>query len=58
MKYALEKELFSKQLKEFASTLSQQITCNGEWTIKGFIDIFKNVYMNTPSEIAHLDRRN
>lgn len=44
MKNKLEKDIFSKQLKDFAATLSSKITLNDEWTIRGFIDIFKNVY--------------
>lgn len=39
-----EKELFGKNLKEFASELADKISLNDEWTIRGFIDIFKNVY--------------
>lgn len=31
-------------LKVFASTLSMQISSKGEWTVKGFIDIFKNIH--------------
>lgn len=32
------------QLKEFAGTLNGLIAQNDEWTIRGFIDLFKNVY--------------
>lgn len=39
-----EKQFFSSQLKDFASTLGQYITKGDEWTIRGFIDIFKNIY--------------
>jgi len=39
-----EKELFSKELKQFATTLQDIIVKNDEWTIRGFIDIFKNIY--------------
>lgn len=39
-----EKALFAAALKEFAATLAEKIAQNGEWTIRGFIDIFKNVY--------------
>ncbi|MBR2215225.1 MAG: EcoRV family type II restriction endonuclease [Selenomonadaceae bacterium] len=39
-----EKALFTKQLKAFASTLGQYISRGDEWTIRGFIDIFKNIY--------------
>lgn len=44
MKKEQEKMLFKKQLKDFAAGLGQYIALNGEWTIRGFIDIFKNVY--------------
>lgn len=39
-----EKEIFIKNLKMFADTLADHISTNNEWTIRGFIDIFKNVY--------------
>lgn len=35
---------FSAQLSQFARSLGSYITQNDEWTIKGFIDIFKNIY--------------
>ena len=44
MKCDAEKERFLSELKKFALTLPEQITRNGEWTIRGFIDVFKNVY--------------
>lgn len=44
MKNKVEKALFSAQLKNFATTLIDFITTGDEWTIRGFIDIFKNVY--------------
>ena len=40
----LEKIKFLKALKEFARNLGTFITINDEWTIRGFIDIFKNIY--------------
>lgn len=40
-----EKSRFAAQLKIFASTLAGQISEENEWTIRGFIDIFKNVYV-------------
>lgn len=43
MKNKLEKSIFAEQLKEFASSLAPRIALNDEWTIRGFIDIFKNV---------------
>ena len=44
MSYSEEKENFSRKLKEFAGTLTDKISQNDEWTIRGFIDIFKNIY--------------
>ena len=41
----IEKELFENQLKEFVSTFQTHISSeDGQWTVKGFIDIFKNIY--------------
>ncbi len=43
--YVKEKEIFEKQLKEFVKTFQSHIsTDDGQWTVKGFIDIFKNIY--------------
>lgn len=40
-----EKENFATKLEEFVTELKEHIsTDDGQWTIKGFIDIFKNVY--------------
>ena len=40
-----EKELFENQLKEFVGTFQTHISSeDGQWTVKGFIDIFKNIY--------------
>lgn len=39
-----EKCIFIKELKLFADSLANQIASNDEWTVRGFIDIFKNVY--------------
>lgn len=39
------KTKFKSDLKEFASTLAKYVsTESGEWTVKGFIDIYKNTY--------------
>ncbi|MCL2089322.1 MAG: EcoRV family type II restriction endonuclease [Oscillospiraceae bacterium] len=43
-KYSKEKERFHNELSEFAQTLEQHIALNGNWTVKGFIDVFKNIY--------------
>lgn len=44
MSYTTEKEIFTCQLKGFANTLAMHIAKDDEWTVRGFIDIFKNVY--------------
>lgn len=44
MKNEAAKEIFLHQLKDFASTLKSFIAKGDEWTIRGFIDIFKNIY--------------
>lgn len=44
MKNEKEKATFKMQLKEFATELPSKISLNNEWTVKGFIDIFRNVY--------------
>lgn len=45
MKYEKEKNEFTKALKNFASGLGKYISKDGEWTIRGFVDIFKNIYI-------------
>jgi hypothetical protein len=44
VKYSGEKARFQSALSEFAQTLESHIAINGDWTVKGFIDIFKNIY--------------
>lgn len=44
MKNEKEKMAFVAKLKNFAATLADRIALNDEWTIRGFIDVFKNVY--------------
>ena len=40
-----EKEIFSEKFGEFVAKLKNYVsTDDGQWTIKGFIDVFKNVY--------------
>jgi len=40
-----EKENFTEKLEEFVTELKAHIsTDDGQWTVKGFIDIYKNVY--------------
>lgn len=39
------KEEFESQLKEFVEGLEEHIsTEDGQWTVKGFIDVFQNIY--------------
>jgi len=39
------KDHFKRELKEFANSLSAMVsTEKGDWTVKGFIDVFKNIY--------------
>ncbi|MDE7098878.1 MAG: EcoRV family type II restriction endonuclease [Ruminococcus sp.] len=40
----IEKEVFIRNLKEFADTLVNYISTDNKWNIRKFIDIFKNVY--------------
>ncbi len=40
-----EKEKFTKKLEAFVAKLKGHVsTTDGQWTVKGFVDIFKNVY--------------
>lgn len=40
-----EKTLFAEKLEDFVRSLKGYVSAeDGQWTIKGFIDIFKNVY--------------
>jgi len=43
-KYREQKAQFNLSLSEFAQTLEGFIALDGEWTVKGFIDAFKNIY--------------
>ncbi len=38
------KKEFGALLKDFTKELGNYISNDGEWTVKGFIDIFKNIY--------------
>ena len=42
--YLTQKSNFLKDLKSFVTSLADEISVNGDWTVKGFIDIFKNIY--------------
>ena len=53
MKNEATKAVFDRNLKEFASTLGSFISQDDEWTIRGFIDIFKNIYaISTDTKIV------
>lgn len=40
-----EKEIFASNLADFVANLEKYVaTDDGQWTVKGFIDIYKNVY--------------
>ena len=45
MKNEVEKIDFRIKLKHFATTLTDRISTGDDWNIRGFIDIFKNIYM-------------
>jgi Restriction endonuclease EcoRV len=39
------KAMFKKELDKFANKLEKYVSSdNGDWTIKGFIDVYKNIY--------------
>jgi len=45
MKDRITKKEFLELLKKFVQSLSSYVsTADGQWTIKGFIDIYKNIY--------------
>ena len=51
-KYLREKQRFLNALKLFASKLPDAITYNNKWTVRGFIDVFKNIYtLSTDTKI-------
>lgn len=53
MQFDQEKAAFSADLKTFANTLADKISTGGEWTIRGFIDIFRNIYtISTDTKIV------
>ena len=40
-----DKEAFAKALSDFVKELGSYVASeDGQWTVKGFIDIFKNIY--------------
>ena len=39
-----DKEIFLQELKSFAAGLAETISRRNEWNIRGFIDIFRNIY--------------
>lgn len=40
----MEKHIFLQKLQQFASKMPDLISSSGEWDIRGFIDVFKNIY--------------
>ena len=39
------KEVFENHLKDFVSQFQEHIsTDDGQWTVKGFLDVYKNIY--------------
>ncbi len=44
----VEKKTFLSELKRFAGTLGSLISQDGEWTVRGFIDIFKTIHTISP----------
>ncbi|MYA58799.1 restriction endonuclease [Candidatus Poribacteria bacterium] len=48
------KSVFSTKLNEFVKTLNSYVeTANGQWTIKGFIDIYRRIYtISTDTKIV------
>ncbi len=50
--YEKEKEKFFESLKTFTDSLSSKLIHDNQWTIRGFIDIFKNIYsLTTDSKV-------
>ncbi len=40
-----EKQDFAKRLSEFVQSLNSVVsTADGQWTVKGFVDVYKNIY--------------
>lgn len=47
-----EKQKFFKKLKLFADNLAKNIVQNNQWTMRGFIDVFRNIYpLTTDSKV-------
>lgn len=45
LKVVAEKERFAARLNDFAGKLRSKVnTADGDWTVKGFIDVYKNIY--------------
>lgn len=43
-----EKKAFSTALTEFVAGLGGYVSADdGQWTVKGFIDVFKNIYTSS-----------
>ena len=40
-----KKQDFAKRLDEFVQSLNSVVsTADGQWTVKGFVDVYKNIY--------------
>nr|WP_290015711.1 type II restriction endonuclease [uncultured Alistipes sp.] len=50
----LVKQEFSREFKEFVKKLQKCVSCeDGQWTVKGFIDVYKNVFtISTDTKIV------
>ena len=50
-----EKSTFLKALRDLTETLSDEIkTDDGQWTVKGFIDVYRNIYTISPRHESSL----
>lgn len=54
------KQYFKNQLKGFVEELQEHITTkDGQWTVKGFIDVYRNVYtISSDTKIVFKNPRN
>ncbi|MBR4151874.1 MAG: hypothetical protein IKT98_02820 [Selenomonadaceae bacterium] len=48
IKKILTKQDFLQELKIFVETLTEKISSNDEWTMRGVIDIFEKIYPLPP----------
>ncbi len=53
-----EKEEFTIKLEEFVAELKNHIsTDDGQWAVKGFIDVFKNIYTISSDRLCCTNQR-